>query len=64
MHAECPYFYDKNLKEDVNKTVNRQIIQYAGIYLLKLMDSEESPFEVPLSSKNEWLETGFRQLAF
>ncbi len=68
MADQFPFFYDQDLDEDTNKKVNMEIMKYAGLYILKMVDlpPEEGGhlFEVPLSGLDEQMEPILDDLFF
>ena len=64
MQDQFPYYYDPQKDQDANAKANQEIIKYAGIYLLKMMEAEPPPFQVPLSSQDESLEPILDDLLF
>ncbi len=68
MADEFHYYYNKELDKETNKKINLEIVNYAGIYILKKMDiSDDSGghvFEVPLSGIDEHLEPVMDDLLF
>ncbi len=67
-NVDYPYYFNPDLGEDINKKINLEIMKYAGMYVLKLIDLPPKEgghiFEVPLALEDEHLEPVLDDLLF
>ena len=65
---QFPFFYNADFDDETNKKVNMEIIKYAGMYVLKMLDMPPDQgghvFEVPLSGPDERIEPVLDDLMF